>query len=149
MIAAMKRREFITLLGGAAAWPLTARAQQPERMRRVGVLMAYRPSDPEMQARVQALQQELQRLGWTKGVNIQFDERWTTDDMELVRAHAVNLVGTQSGRHRHHWWPRRSNIHSTDSFNPDHHSGHRRPGPDGLGPKPRTSGWQRLGIYVL
>jgi putative tryptophan/tyrosine transport system substrate-binding protein len=93
MIAAMNRREFITLLGGAAAaWPLAARAQQPQRVRRIGILMAYRPSDPEMQARVQALQQELQRLGWTKGVNIQFDERWTTDDMELVRAHAVNLV---------------------------------------------------------
>jgi ABC-type uncharacterized transport system substrate-binding protein len=89
----MNRREFITLLGGAAAaWPRAARAQQTERMRRIGVLMAYRPSDPEMQSRVQALQQELQRLGWTKGVNIQFDERWTTDDMELVRAHAVNLV---------------------------------------------------------
>src|SRR5262249_33882031 len=89
----MRRRELITLLGGAAAaWPLAARGQQPERVRRVGMLMAYRPSDPEMQARVQALQQELQRLGWTKGVNIQFDERWTTDDMELVRAHAVNLV---------------------------------------------------------
>jgi hypothetical protein len=91
--AKMRRRAFITLIGGAAAaWPLVASAQQPERMRRIGVLMAYRPSDPEMQARVQALQQELQRLEWTKGVNIQFDERWTTDDMELVRAHAVNLV---------------------------------------------------------
>ena len=55
-------------------------------MRRIGILMAYRPSDPEMQARVQALQQELQRLGWTKGVNIRFDERRTTDDIELVRA---------------------------------------------------------------
>jgi putative tryptophan/tyrosine transport system substrate-binding protein len=87
----VKRRAFITLLGGVATWPLAARAQQA-RMRRIGILMAYRPSDPEMQARVQALQQELQRLGWTKGLNIQFDERWTTDDMELVRAHAVNLV---------------------------------------------------------
>ena len=66
-----------------------------------------------MQARVQALQQELQRLGWVKGVNIQFDERWTTDDMELVRAHAVNLVELNRGRHRHEWWPYRSNIHST------------------------------------
>src|SRR5262249_40676379 len=89
----MRRRELITLLGGAAAaWPLAARGQQPERVRRVGMLMAYRPSDPEMQARVQALQHELQRLGWTKGVNIQFDERWTTDNMELVRAHAANIV---------------------------------------------------------
>src|SRR5262245_45046220 len=89
----MKRREFITLLGGAAAgWPLAARAQQAERMRRIGILMAYRPSDAEIRARIHAFQQELQRLGWTKGVNVQFDERWTTDDMELVRANAANLV---------------------------------------------------------
>ena len=87
------RRDFITLLGGAAAaWPIAARSQQGDRLRRIGILMAYRPSDPEMQARVQALQQELQRLGWTRGVNIQFDERWTTDDMELIRTNAVNLV---------------------------------------------------------
>jgi len=86
------RREFFTLLGGAAAWPLSARAQQTERVRRVGILLAYPPSDPEMQTRVQVLQQELQRLGWTKGANILFDERWTTDNMELVRANAVNLV---------------------------------------------------------
>jgi putative ABC transport system substrate-binding protein len=85
------RREFIPLLGGAMAWPFAARAQQP-RMRRVGILMAYPPSDPEMQARVQALQQELQRLGWTKGMGIQFDERWTTDNMELIQSHAGNLV---------------------------------------------------------
>ena len=87
----LRRREFITLIGGAAAWPLAARAQQAG-MRRVGLLMAYRPSDGAMQARIRTLQQELQRLGWIKGVNIQFDERWTTDDMELVRAHAINLV---------------------------------------------------------
>ena len=87
----MRRREFLGILSGAAAWPVTASAQQVP-MRRIGVLMAFRPSDPEMQARVQALQQELQRLGWTNGVNVQFDVRWTTDDIELVRAHAVNLV---------------------------------------------------------
>jgi putative ABC transport system substrate-binding protein len=87
----VKRREFITLLSGAAVWPLAARAQQG-RTRRIGILMAYRPSDTEMRARFNALQQELQILGWTKGVNIQFDERWTTDDMELVRANAANMV---------------------------------------------------------
>jgi putative ABC transport system substrate-binding protein len=85
------RRRFITLLGGAVVWPIAARAESG-RMRRVGILMAYRPSDTEMRARFDALQQELQRLGWTKGVNIQFDQRWTTDDMELVRANAANLV---------------------------------------------------------
>ena len=69
------------------------------------------PEGSREQARVQALQQELQRLGWTTGANIQFDERWTTDDMELVRAHAVESGGTQSGRHRHEWGRVVPNIH--------------------------------------
>src|SRR5262245_23339094 len=86
------RREFISLLGGAAAWPVAARAQQGERMRRVGILMPYPPTDVEIQARVQAFREELLRLGWVKNDNIQFDERWTTDNMDLVRAHAANLV---------------------------------------------------------
>ena len=88
----MKRREFITLLGGAAAWPLAAGAQQPERMRRIGILMPYLPTDSEQQSRVSAFRQELQRLGWIRGANIEFDERWTTDNMDLVRANAANLV---------------------------------------------------------
>src|SRR6516165_727835 len=89
----MKRREFITLVGGAAAaWPLAASAQQGERMRRIGILMPYPPTDAEYPARVDALRQELQRLGWTRGDNIEFDERWTTDNMDLVRANAANLV---------------------------------------------------------
>jgi hypothetical protein len=82
----MKRREFITLVGGAAAaWPLAARAQQPDRVRRVAILMPYPPTDLELQARVQAFREELARLGWTRDRNIQFDERWTTDNMDLVR----------------------------------------------------------------
>jgi len=89
----MRRRNFITLLGGAvAAWPLAARAQQGERVRRVGILMPYLPTDTEWQTRVGALRQELQRLGWTRGGNIEFDERWTTDNMDLVRANCANLV---------------------------------------------------------
>jgi putative ABC transport system substrate-binding protein len=90
----MRRREFITLVGGAAGtWqPLAARAQQPERMRRIGILMPYPPSDTEWKSRVDALRQELQRLGWTRGANIEFDERWTTDDMDLVWANAASLV---------------------------------------------------------
>src|SRR5882672_9588280 len=91
----MNRRTVITLLGGAAAssvsWPLAARAQSG-RIRRIGILLAFRPSDPGMQARIRALQQELQRLGWTRGANVLFDERWTTDDMDLVRANAANMV---------------------------------------------------------
>jgi putative ABC transport system substrate-binding protein len=89
----MRRREFIILFGGAAAtWPLHVSAQQSDRMRRIGILLPYSPSDAEWKSRVGALQQELQRLGWTRGVNLEFDERWTTDNMDLVRANAANLV---------------------------------------------------------
>ena len=89
----MKRRDFIAALGGASVTlPMTARAQQAPRLRRVGILMPYPPTDTEWQARVGALRQELQRLGWTRGGNIEFDERWTTDNMDLVRANAANLV---------------------------------------------------------
>jgi putative tryptophan/tyrosine transport system substrate-binding protein len=87
----MRRREFIAGLG-AAAWPLAVRAQQAPRLRRVGILMPYPPNDTLWQSRVGALRQELQRLGWTRGDNIEFDERWTTDNMDLVRANATNLV---------------------------------------------------------
>jgi putative tryptophan/tyrosine transport system substrate-binding protein len=89
----MKRREFITLLGGAAAaWPHVARAQQGERMRRIAILMPYSPTDTEVQARVRAFREELRKKGWAKGVNVQFDERWTTDNMDLIRAAAANLA---------------------------------------------------------
>jgi putative ABC transport system substrate-binding protein len=89
----MRRREFMTLVGGAAAaWPVSARAQQASRPQRVGILMPYSPSDPAWQLRVDALRQELKKLGWTRGANIEFDERWTTDNMDLVRANAANLV---------------------------------------------------------
>jgi putative tryptophan/tyrosine transport system substrate-binding protein len=86
----LKRREFITLLGGAAAaWPLSALAQ---RMPRIGILMPFPKGDAHAQARVQAFRQELARLGWSEGANIQFEERWSTDSMDLVRADAANLV---------------------------------------------------------
>jgi len=88
----MRRREFIGLASSAAAWPLVARAQQGERMRRVAILMPYPPSEVEYQERVLAFRQELEKLGWTSGVNVQFDERWTTDNLELVRANAAGLL---------------------------------------------------------
>jgi len=89
----MHRRDFIKVVGSSATtWPLAAHAQQDGRTRRVGILMPFSPSDKEMQDRVQALKKELQNRGWTAGVNIQFDERWTTDNMDLVRANAANLV---------------------------------------------------------
>ena len=88
----MRRREFITLLGGAtAAWPLAARAQQGERMRRVGVLVAHAESDPEGQAFVAAFREGLQKLGWTEGRNIQIDTRWAAE-VELMQGFAKELI---------------------------------------------------------
>jgi putative ABC transport system substrate-binding protein len=90
----MRRREFITLLGGAAAaWPLTARAQKTERMRRIGVVMAYTENDPNGQLQVAAFRQQLQKLGWTEGRNIQIDFRYAADDPTRIRAMAVELLG--------------------------------------------------------
>jgi putative ABC transport system substrate-binding protein len=88
----VKRRKFITLLGGAAAWPLAARAQQPERMRRIGVLMNFPENDAAGQARVAAFREELQKLGWTVGRNVQMDYRWSEGNAERLRAGAVELV---------------------------------------------------------
>ena len=85
------RREFITLLGGAAAWPLAARAQQLERMRRIGLLMGV-ADDREGQARVTALKQGLQELGWTDGRNIQIEARFGEADAGRIRAHASELT---------------------------------------------------------
>jgi putative tryptophan/tyrosine transport system substrate-binding protein len=91
----MRRREFITLLGGAvAAWPLAARAQQRERMRRVGVLLPFAPDHPVGQARIAALLQELQRLGWTEGRSVRIDIRWTGANPENIRKHADELVAS-------------------------------------------------------
>ena len=89
----MRRREFITLLGSAAvAWPLAARAQQPEQMRRIGVLMQYTESDPEGQIRAKALSQGLQKLGWKVGLNLRIDYRWAGGDHDRFRLHAADLV---------------------------------------------------------
>jgi putative tryptophan/tyrosine transport system substrate-binding protein len=90
----MKRREFITLLGGAAAvvWPLAARAQQPDRVRRIGVLMASAADDPESQARIAAFLQGLQELGWADGRNVRIDTHWATTDAEDIRRHAAELA---------------------------------------------------------
>ena len=88
----MKRRAFITLLGGAAVWPLTARAQQGERMRHVGVLMPSAADDPVGQIRLGAFLQGLQPLGWAVGSNVRIDIRWTAGDASLSRKYAAELV---------------------------------------------------------
>jgi ABC-type uncharacterized transport system substrate-binding protein len=88
----MKRREFITLLGGVAAWPLAARAQQPEQMRRIGVLTNLVADDPEAQARVGAFLQGLQELGWAVGRNMRIEYRWGAGDADRTRGYAAELV---------------------------------------------------------
>jgi len=88
----MRRREFITLLGGAAMWPLRARAQQGERVRRVGVLTGTRPEDPQNKDRDAAFEQALQQLGWTPGRNIQIDYRFAGGDAATSRKQAEELV---------------------------------------------------------
>jgi putative tryptophan/tyrosine transport system substrate-binding protein len=89
----VKRREFITLLGGAAvAWPIAARAQQPERMRRIGVLMTLAADDPQSMARIAAFLQGLQHLGWTDGRDVRIDYRWGAADADRIRKSAAELV---------------------------------------------------------
>jgi putative ABC transport system substrate-binding protein len=88
----MRRREFITLFSGAAAWPLAARAQQSERMRRIGVLMNLAADDPQAQVRLAAFQQAFEQLGWSDGRNVRIDIRWHGNDADRARAYAQELV---------------------------------------------------------
>jgi putative tryptophan/tyrosine transport system substrate-binding protein len=92
----MQRRALITLLAGAGAWPLAAHAQQPERMRRIGVLMAHTESDPEFQAYLGAFRDGLQKFGWSEGRNIRIDARWgALDDAESRQRSAKELIALQ------------------------------------------------------
>ena len=88
----LKRREFITLLAGTAAWPLAARAQQGERMRRIGILLNRAADDPQGQAWLKAFLQALQQLGWGDGRNVRVDIRWGGTDVERLRTYAAELV---------------------------------------------------------
>src|SRR4051812_34096657 len=91
--AIMRRRKFITLLGGAAAaWPLAARAQQPERMRRIGILLPAAADDAEFQVRVAAFHQGLALLGWTIGRKVRIETRWAGANAADIRRHASELV---------------------------------------------------------
>src|SRR6516225_7441721 len=92
-MSGMRRREFITLLGGAAvAWPLAARAQQGERMRRIGVLLSTREGDPQRRAQLAALVHRLTELGWADGRNARLDVRWTAGSADAARKYAAELV---------------------------------------------------------
>ena len=94
-MSGMRRREFVILLGGsaAAAWPLAAHAQQSNRLRVVGVLLAMAPDDPEAQLRVKAFEAGLRELGWTEGRNLRLEYRWAAGDAALLRKQATELVG--------------------------------------------------------
>src|SRR5215471_17358667 len=89
----MKRRQFITLVGGAAAWPFAAYAQQGDRVRRIGVLMPWDENDPVAKTYVSTLTQALAGLGWTDGRNVRMDLRWGGDDTNRFRVLAQELIG--------------------------------------------------------
>jgi putative ABC transport system substrate-binding protein len=88
----VKRRQFITLLGGAVVWPLAARAQQPQQMRRIGVLMGWNERDQEAQSNLAAFVQELRQLGWTDGRNMRIDYRWSNGDVNRMQVFAKELA---------------------------------------------------------
>src|SRR5262245_1190155 len=92
MASHIRRRKFLATLGGAAAWPLAARAQQRERVRRIGVLMNLASDDAEGQARLAAFHQGLQQLGWTVGGNVQIDYRWAAGNADYFRKFAAELI---------------------------------------------------------
>jgi putative ABC transport system substrate-binding protein len=89
----IKRRDFISLLGGAAAWPIAARGQQGERMRRVGILLSGAATEVEYQGYLTAFVQEMRRLGWIEGQNLQIDVRWNAGDAALSRTYTAQLIG--------------------------------------------------------
>ena len=95
MTICLRRREFIAELGGAAAWPLLARAQQGDRVRRIGVLMAGGENDPVLMSRLSAFTQALAGFGWTDGRNVRMDLRWAGVDINRIQALAKELVGLQ------------------------------------------------------
>jgi putative ABC transport system substrate-binding protein len=88
----MRRRQFIAALGAAAAWPLLARAQQGERVRRIGVLNSLAESDPESAARLRAFEQALKQLGWSNGANLRIDYRWSGNDPQLLQKFVAELA---------------------------------------------------------
>jgi hypothetical protein len=119
----MKRREFITLLGGAvASWSVAVQAQQPERIRRLAWLLAFPERSPLARAMVAAVPQALQRLGWAEGRNIRIDYRFAAGDPALFKSYAAQLVALSPDAGRKHYAcgvrRARSNPHDTDCLRP-------------------------------
>ena len=88
----MRRREFITLLGGATGWPLAVCAQQPARLRRIGVLIGFAETDPAVRSWLGAFRDTLANLGWTEGSNLRIEVRWAGDDPDRMKTFAKELV---------------------------------------------------------
>ena len=120
------RRDFITLLGGAAAWPLAARAQQGERMRRIGVLMHTAADEPESQARLAAFMQGLQELGWAVGRNMRIDYRWIVGDAAPAQGRG-GIGWARPGGHSGRGWCDHPSTATSQSRGADRHG-------TGLGP---------------
>ena len=92
MASYIARRKFLATLGGAAAWPLAARAQQGERMRRIGVFLTISENDLETQRQLTAFRERLEQLGWADGRNLRIDYRWPANDPDRLRMYAGELV---------------------------------------------------------
>ena len=144
----MRQREFITLLGGAAAWPIASRAQPPERMRRIGVLLAAAADDAEFQARIGAFLQGLQQLGWTDGRNVRIDTRWATTNADDIRRHRGRISRARAGRHIGCYWHRnRGTVATGDPHRADRVRGGHRPGRRRFRREPGTAGRQRDRVH--
>ena len=144
----MRRREFITLLGGAAAaWPLAARAQQGERMRRIGVLMNLTADDPEGQARIAAFLQGLQQLGWTDGRNVRIDYRWAAGDPDAFADTRRNWSRSRRTSFLASATPSVARLLAGDPHRADRVRECRRSGRRRLRRKPGTAGRQRHRLY--
>ena len=146
----MRRREFITLLGGAAAaWPMAARAQQPERMRRMGVFMNLASDDPDAQARIGALLQGLQQYGWTIGGNLRDRlslERWRCGRLPQI-CHGFGCA--RAGRHRHRCRCRSGGVTAATRIVPIVFARSYRPGRVRRGRQSRAAGRQRHRLYLV
>ena len=145
----MRRREFITLLGGAAAWPLTVRAQQAARIRRVGLLMNFSENDLEAQRLLTALREGLAQLGWADGRNLRIDYRWASGDIGRIRTFSKRAGGVVARHHRRLWNSRRRSTTARDPLHPHPVPvGHR---PAGQGPcrEPGASGRQQTGFSIF
>ena len=127
----IRRRQFISLLGGAAAWPVAATAQQAERMRRIGVLMGYAEGDREGQAFVAAFREGLQKLGWIEGRNVRIDARWGAGSEEPTQQLAEGARRAEPrphslAQHGNHRGPPEANSHHPRRFRERHRSDRQR-----------------------